>query len=1231
MRNLYADVFRRTWPMGLWFALMVGCAGGPQQDDASTIGSLKTADCLGRSGDQLTVVDPGSYSREFDVVPRGLNHTYDMRGTSFKANPPKRPVTFRKNVAGICVLGPRVVGQQGRDLSWADMKRKWDGDGVRFIGGSTPGQVTLAGAWIDNVEDGFEPPRYSNADPRYTWSLRHSYFRHIRDDVIENDRCLAGEVVDTLVDNSFIFISSRPGSGNRLKNGRTAPVIKVHDSLVHVGTEKLGGKLFKWPGSSSSCSPEPVLDVKNSVFRIDRAHHGSMDFPKGTYKNVTLVWLGGGEYPVRVPSGVVVKRDVGVWERARSEWLTRHGCDAQGDVCTRLLNADGPACTPECEKKACGAADGCGGVCERNCDSPVVPPSDGLNIRIASGVDDAEEDASGRVSIGSSDLELVRDGSLQTVGLRFLSVDIPREAKIKRAYIQFTVDEAGSDRTDLSFSGESTDNAAPFTTASKNLSSRRKTSTRVSWSPEPWSRPGSAGTAQQTPDLTAVIQEIVDRDGWRPKNAMVILVTGNGRRTVESYDGARDRAPLLHVEFEPEEVDPIPEPPEPPTDGALVEVRIGEQSDDAEEDSSGSVGLHSSDLEMVKEATVQTIGLRFRGITVPRGSTIHNAYVQFTVDETSSVPTNLVLRAEAADDAQTYRTSRQNISSRPTTRGSVTWSVPAWNREGEAGSAQRTPNLASIIQDVVDRNGWQSGNALALVVTGQGKRVAESVNGRPSSSALLRIEYGTGQGTPGPNEDPDPLPDPDTEAPVGSLSSPMDGDTVSGSVEIAATASDNVGIRSVQFRVDSELRCTVERAPYRCRWDTAAEGDGTVSLTALIVDASGNQTLTAPVTVRVDNNTNPPEQPEPPKPPSDSSDTINVPGDYARIQAAIDGAKPGDTIIVGPGRYAGGLIVDKQITLASRYHTTKDTAFIDQTTIDGGAPGIRVTARAQGARVVGFRFTGGRKSVQTFAFTYVLNNHFDDTGGDAISLEDVGGEVRGNHCFSPSDDCVDADGPLDALIEDNVILSAGDDGIEIRNFTHEGELVRITIRNNTIVGSREDAIQIIDYGGVANREFVIIGNVLADSTDVGIGLMDNAETIEDFRAASMPERILVFNNTLSGNTYGITGGDNMIVVNNIIANSSKLGVKNVDGRSALAHNLFWNNRTDQEGSRIDNATTVKKDPRLGDDFLLLPGSGAIDAGVDRYVPDGENRPVLDLSSSEYQGSAPDLGAFEHGF
>ena len=173
----------------------------------------------------------------------------------------------------------------------------------------------------------------------------------------------------------------------------------------------------------------------------------------------------------------------------------------------------------------------------------------------------------------------------------------------------------------------------------------------------------------------------------------------------------------------------------------VLNVSVAAGSDDAEEQDDGDVGLGSSDLELVFDGSEQTIGIRFTGLTIPQGATIIGAFVQFQVDEPSSEDTTLTLYGEAADHAVTFTSSDGDVSLRTRTSASVEWGPPAWNTVGEAGFEQQTPDITSLIQEVVNRGGWLSGNALTIIVTGSGLRVAESYNGESAGAPLLHVEY----------------------------------------------------------------------------------------------------------------------------------------------------------------------------------------------------------------------------------------------------------------------------------------------------------------------------------------------------------------------------------------------------------------------------------------------------------------------------------------------------------
>ncbi len=174
---------------------------------------------------------------------------------------------------------------------------------------------------------------------------------------------------------------------------------------------------------------------------------------------------------------------------------------------------------------------------------------------------------------------------------------------------------------------------------------------------------------------------------------------------------------------------------------------ISRGEDDAEEQTSGNVAFGSTDIELIRENSDQIVGLRFENIAIPNGATIDQAFIQFQTDEPNNIdPCDLIFSGQSIDNAPSFTTEVENISSRSKTVANVTWSPPNWNTVPQRGPDQKTPNLALIIQEIVNRPGFVSGNAIAIIVEGNGKRVAESFNGDQQGAPELCISYSTGGG-----------------------------------------------------------------------------------------------------------------------------------------------------------------------------------------------------------------------------------------------------------------------------------------------------------------------------------------------------------------------------------------------------------------------------------------------------------------------------------------------------
>jgi hypothetical protein len=347
--------------------------------------------------------------------------------------------------------------------------------------------------------------------------------------------------------------------------------------------------------------------------------------------------------------------------------------------------------------------------------------------------DDGEYENDSIDKLNDDDLDMGWEGeagNIMTCFTRFQNVSIPQGSVINSAVMTVYAHEDEPDTALINVYAEDIDDS-PIMTETEALSDRTMTETFVNWDcVDPW----TMWQPYESPDLAPVIQEVIDRPGWEAGNSLTLFMKGedtqgysllDNARDIESYENIEDpgdggdglwhpeRIPTLVIEYTP-----------PP--GVLVLTIIetgkdGETSisfDDGEYENDSIDKLNDDDLDMGWEGeagNVMTCFTRFQNVTIPQGANIDSAilYIYAHEDEPDTALINVY--AEDIDDSP-MMTETEALSDRTFTEAFVNWDC---NDPWTMWEQYHSPDLAPVIQEVIDRPGWVSGNALTLFMVGE--------------------------------------------------------------------------------------------------------------------------------------------------------------------------------------------------------------------------------------------------------------------------------------------------------------------------------------------------------------------------------------------------------------------------------------------------------------------------------------------------------------------------------
>jgi len=350
--------------------------------------------------------------------------------------------------------------------------------------------------------------------------------------------------------------------------------------------------------------------------------------------------------------------------------------------------------------------------------------------------------------------------NIVNLGLRYRGINIPAGATIDSAFIVIHSHEGKSatDAANITIRGEKNTNAETFTMDAL-ITDRPKTSTSVRWEvAEEW----GLYTKHRSPDIKSVVQEIIGLQGWNSGNAMAFIMEGENQgvseaenaREMESFENIADPEDGGDGQNHPERVPQLVvyySEPAGTTDNEKLEVYIQKtgtieedgvvinvSSDDAEQENDAMDDLYDDDLdigyEYVDASTINIVnlGLRFRGITIPADAAIDSAYIVIHSHEGKSATdaANITIRGEKNTNAETF-TMDALITDRPKTSASVRWEVA---EEWGLYTKHRSPDIKSVVQEIIGLQGWNSGNAMAFIMEGENQGVSEAENAREMES-----------------------------------------------------------------------------------------------------------------------------------------------------------------------------------------------------------------------------------------------------------------------------------------------------------------------------------------------------------------------------------------------------------------------------------------------------------------------------------------------------------------
>jgi hypothetical protein len=171
-------------------------------------------------------------------------------------------------------------------------------------------------------------------------------------------------------------------------------------------------------------------------------------------------------------------------------------------------------------------------------------------------------------------------------------------------------------------------------------------------------------------------------------------------------------------------------------------LQVSGGADDADErTSSNAVFVTLTQLRFGVSTANMRAGVRFDALPLAKDAPVSLARLRFVSGGANSDPLTVRIRAQAHDDAPAFTSTDADLTSRSTTTAYVDWVMPAWSPDQDDADTI-SPDISSVMQEVVNRSGWAFGNAIVFLIdqqAGSTQRRPHTFESDPTKAARLSV------------------------------------------------------------------------------------------------------------------------------------------------------------------------------------------------------------------------------------------------------------------------------------------------------------------------------------------------------------------------------------------------------------------------------------------------------------------------------------------------------------